>query len=191
MASMMELRISPRPENITANSHGFPLLHPMYVRNNHSEAAFDRNQIQRVEATRLITGNKTCTHPVHHHSYVQLRSRIGDPGEVMTEEIKLIQAVPVVRDDEGMFYHPDMPDFDEGEGERCRVWIAEQGLEVKMVELEYHSDESISERYFEAGEADCSYWDPDRPDGDGWFCLSIHDSDDGPVCWWARRVVTP
>lgn len=109
----------------------------------------------------------------------------------MPEEIKLIQPVPVVRDDEGMFYHPDMPDFDEGDGEKCKAWVAEQGLEVKMVELEYHSDESISERYFEAGEANCGYWDPDRPDGDGWFCLSIHDTDNGPVCWWARRVVTP
>lgn len=109
----------------------------------------------------------------------------------MPEEIKLIQPVPVSRDEDGMFYHPDMPDFDEGDEEKCKAWVAEQSLQVKMVELEYHSDEAISERYFEAGDADCSYWDPDRPDGDGWFCLSIHDTDNGPVCWWARRVVAP
>ncbi|WP_311972146.1 hypothetical protein [Pseudomonas baltica] len=90
-----------------------------------------------------------------------------------------------------MFQHPDMPDFEEGDGAKCKAWIAEQSLEVAMVELEYHSDETISERYFEAGDPDCSYWEPDRPDGKGWFCLAIHDSDEGPVCWWARRVVTP
>lgn len=107
------------------------------------------------------------------------------------DRLPLIKHWPVKRDENGFFQHPDLPDFNEGDGERCKVWIAEQGLQVKMVSLEYHSDESISERYFEAGDPDCSYWEPDRPDGDHWFCLSIHDTDDGPVCWWARRVVTP
>ena len=109
----------------------------------------------------------------------------------MSEEIKLIQPAPVVRDENGMFAHPDMPDFDEGDGDKCKAWVAEQALEVTMARLEYHSDEAVSERYFEAGDPDCSYWEPDRPDGEDWFCLAIHDTDDGPVCWWARRVVTP
>lgn len=107
------------------------------------------------------------------------------------DRVPLIKSWPVRRDENGFFQHPDLPDFDEGDGERCKAWIAEQGLQVKMIALEYHSDESISERYFEAGDPDCSYWEPDRPEGEGWFCLAIHDTDDGPVCWWARRVVTP
>jgi len=111
--------------------------------------------------------------------------------EVMPEEIRLIQPAPVTRDENGFFQHPDLPDFDEGDGDKCKAWIAEQELEVAMVSLEYHSDEAISERYFEAGDPDCSYWEPDRPDGEDWFCLAIHDTDDGPVCWWARPVVTP
>lgn len=118
-------------------------------------------------------------------------SRYSGKDEVMPEEIKLIQPAPVVRDEYGMFAHPDMPNFDEGDGDKCKAWIATQGLQVKMVSLEYHSDEAVSERYFEAGDPDCSYWEPDRPDGEGWFCLAIHDTDDGPVCWWARRDVTP
>lgn len=103
-------------------------------------------------------------------------------------EVKLIEAVEVVRDETGMFQHPDMPDFDEGDGEKCKAWIAEQGLAVGMVSLEY-ADEAIANRYFESNDPDCSYWEPDRPDGEGWFCLAIHDTDDGPVCWWARREV--
>lgn len=110
---------------------------------------------------------------------------IGSPA------VRLIEPAQVIRDENGMFQHPELPNFDEGDGEKCKQWIAEQGLQVKMVELEYHSDESVSERYFEAGDQDCSYWEPDRPDGEGWFCLAIHDTDDGPVCWWARREVTP
>ncbi|MEB0009335.1 hypothetical protein QN375_06005 [Pseudomonas sp. MH9.2] len=89
-----------------------------------------------------------------------------------------------------MFQHPDLPDFDEEDGDKCKAWIAEQGLEVQMVSLEYAS-QAIADRYFESHDQDCSYWDPEPPDGEGWFCLAIHDADDGPVCWWARRVVTP
>lgn len=102
----------------------------------------------------------------------------------------LIQPAPVIRDENGFFQHPDLPDFDEGDGDKCKAWVAEQELEVGMVSLEYHSDEAISDRYFEAGDPDCSYWEPDQPDGEGWFCLAIHDTDDGPVCWWARPLVT-
>jgi len=107
------------------------------------------------------------------------------------DRVGLINHRLVRRDENGMFQHPDMPDFDEGDDDKCKAWIAAQGLQVKMVSLEYHSDEAVSERYFEAGDPDCSYWEPDRPDGEGWFCLAIHDTDDGPVCWWARREVTP
>jgi hypothetical protein len=121
-------------------------------------------------------------------SFTDCCARRGE-DEVMPEVKELIQPAPVVRDEYGMFQHPDMPDFDEGDEEKCKIWIADQGLQVKMVSLEYHSDEAVSERYFEAGEPDCSYWEPDMPDGEGWFCLAIHDADDGPVCWWARRVV--
>ena len=107
----------------------------------------------------------------------------------MPEENKLIQPAPVVRDENGMFQHPDLPDFDEGDGDKCKAWIAQQGLQVVMVELETDAPGDIAERYFESGDPDCSYWVPNRPDGDDWFCLAIHDSDDGPVCWWALREV--
>lgn len=106
------------------------------------------------------------------------------------DRIGLINHRLVRRDENGMFQHPDMPDFEEGDDDKCKAWIAEQGLAVAMVSLEY-ADEAVADRYFESGDPDCSYWEPERPDGEGWFCLAIHDTDDGPVCWWARREVTP
>ena len=106
------------------------------------------------------------------------------------DRVGLIKHWPVNRDENGMFWHPDLPSFEEGDGDKCKKWIAEQGLVVKMSSIEDAADE-ISERYFDSHDPDCSYWEPDRPDGEGWFCLSIHDTDDGPVCWWARREVTP
>ena len=39
------------------------------------------------------------------------------------ETIKLIQPVPVVRDENGMFWHPELPPFDEGDGEKCKKWL--------------------------------------------------------------------
>lgn len=105
----------------------------------------------------------------------------------MPEEIVLIQPTPVVRDEDGMFWHPDLPSFEEGDEEKSKQWIADQGLSVLRVSLE-NAEVEIADRYFEAGEPDCSYWEPARPSGDDWFCLSINDTDDGPVCWWARRV---
>ena len=105
----------------------------------------------------------------------------------MPEEIKLIQPAPVVRDEYGMFQHPDLPDFEEGDGEKCKAWIAQQGLQLVMVHLEADAPEEIADRYYASDEPHCGYWEPGKPEGDGWFCLAIHDTDDGPVCWWGRR----
>ncbi|MDF2491158.1 MAG: hypothetical protein K0S77_3780 [Pseudomonas sp.] len=103
----------------------------------------------------------------------------------------LIRHAVVRRDENGMFQHPDLPDFNEGDGAKYKAWLAEQGLQVVMVELETDAPQDIAERYFDSDDPDCSYWEPGRPEGEGWFCLAIHDSDDGPVCWWGRRVATP
>lgn len=105
----------------------------------------------------------------------------------MPEEKQLIQPAPVVRDEYGMFQHPDLPDFDEGDSEKCKAWIAKQGLEVAMVSLDGSAPGEVADRYFNSHDPDCSYWEPGHPQGEGWFCLAIHDTDDGPVCWWARR----
>ncbi|EFC0197646.1 hypothetical protein, partial [Escherichia coli] len=34
---------------------------------------------------------------------------------------------------------------------------------------------------------DISAWEPERPEGEGWFIGSIHDTEDGPVCVWLRN----
>ncbi len=60
----------------------------------------------------------------------------------------LIQPTPVIRDENGFFQHPDMPDFDEGDREKRKALVAEQALEVGMIELEYASDQAVADRYF-------------------------------------------
>ena len=102
---------------------------------------------------------------------------------------KLIQPVEIVRDQDGYGYHPDEPDFEEGQEQEFRDWIASQGLEIKLSRLEdEHESHPAYNRYFEIGDADIHEWEASPPAGEGWFTLSIHDTDDGPVWVWARRI---
>lgn len=62
------------------------------------------------------------------------------------------------------------------------TWLNESGLESIT--------ETMPENFWSDIEG-CNGWDPhiDRPDGDGWFIGSIHDTEEeGPVCIWLRKV---
>ncbi len=41
----------------------------------------------------------------------------------------------------------------------------------------------------DAAGPDIAVWEPERPEGEGWFVGSIHDTEDGPVCIWLREKV--
>lgn len=73
----------------------------------------------------------------------------------MPEAIKLIQPAPVERDEYGMFQHPDLPDFDErdGDGQKCKAWVAQQGLQLVMFHLETDAPDEIVDRYFASNDA--------------------------------------
>lgn len=101
----------------------------------------------------------------------------------------LIQQAPVERDESGWWTHPDMPGFDEGQEREYRQWIVMQGLEVKFFSLEDAPDNHPAYiAYYDKGEGSCADWAAQCPVGDGWFTLSIHDSEDGPYWVWARRI---
>lgn len=109
------------------------------------------------------------------------------------EMIAQIEPVEVVRDAEGWWFHPQYlaePEFEDVEyipREQFEQYIAARGIEVTFTSMEGDNDEEF-ERYCETGDADCSRWTPTPPPGDGWFILSIHDTEDGPVCVWGRKV---
>ena len=104
---------------------------------------------------------------------------------------KLIEWAPVVRDAEGWFSHPDMPAFDEDQEAEYRAWLAAQRLETAYATLCGEDDKHPAYIiYFDQAGTDVSDWNPAPPSGDGWFTLSIHDSEDGPYWVWARRPAT-
>ena len=103
----------------------------------------------------------------------------------MSEE-KLIGPVDIARDEDGYWYHPNIPDFDE-DAEAWKAWLDAQGLKV----IGWHMDSDLeSHPYWEDDAAHCLGWEPETPSGDGWFLLGVFDTDDGPYVQWARREVT-
>ncbi|WP_256676858.1 hypothetical protein [Pseudomonas sp. H3(2019)] len=54
--------------------------------------------------------------------------------------------------------------------------------------MESDVDADIFDAYMNDGQVDCSAWEIPHPTEPGWFILSIHDAEDGPVCIWGRKV---
>lgn len=104
-----------------------------------------------------------------------------------------IVELPVERDECGFWTHPDY--FCPANGNEYGVfgefeeWLNENNLETYTLSLESDIEqEEFAEKYF-SGECDgdISLWEPTKPDGDGWFVGSIHDTEDGPYCIWLRN----
>jgi hypothetical protein len=93
----------------------------------------------------------------------------------------------VKRDEYGFWSHSVFDEF--GDEEIIpEDWFTSRGVKVASVKFEYDAPEELQNDWFEDGEPDCSAWNPSRPEGDGWFVLSIHDTDDGPICVWAHPI---
>lgn len=91
------------------------------------------------------------------------------------------------RGQHGYWTHPDVPDIETDA--QFKAWQAEHGFQLSIVLLESDDgigSEDVRQRYFEEGDSDILAWQPSKPDGEGWFIVSIHDSEDGPVCLWIR-----
>ncbi|MGT3292752.1 hypothetical protein [Yersinia enterocolitica] len=106
--------------------------------------------------------------------------------------IKTITAVQVERDADGFWTHPDY--FVPANGNEVGVegeFDAWQALNRVVGKLEWMECEENAEELqaaFDSVGCDVSLWQPKPPAGDGWFLASIHDTEDGPVCYWLRSI---
>lgn len=115
---------------------------------------------------------------------------VGATPRWLGRDVVLIQAAPVLRDETGNWWHPDMPPFDEGDGEKFKAWLKAQGLELSRAELgDEPEDHPAYRAIFEEANGDFSAWEPEPPAGAGWFMLAISDTEDGPACCWVRRAL--
>ncbi|MNO74278.1 hypothetical protein D3C76_652720 [compost metagenome] len=100
--------------------------------------------------------------------------------------MELIGAVDVQRCAEtGYWNHPQLPQFADYH-EAFEAWRVRQGLSLAWDEMEWSG--SQDHPYWTKGAGHCLDWEPEPPPGEGWFKLSIYDSENGPACAWVRRV---
>lgn len=103
----------------------------------------------------------------------------------------MIQPEEIQRNSDGMWTHSAWIAFCDGREyvprEEVDEWLADNGLEFAVIELEYEpSDHPAFIAYFEYEDPDLHAWEPSPPTGEGWILLSIHDHEDGPVQVWVR-----
>ncbi|EOI1385580.1 hypothetical protein [Pseudomonas aeruginosa] len=98
----------------------------------------------------------------------------------------MIQAHLVERDQFGFWTHPNYPDL----ADNCSSNEAQETLRRLGLELQTVFMESDAPRLYDSARSDQRYseWIPTRPEGSGWFVLSIHDTDNGPVCQYVRPL---
>ena len=103
-----------------------------------------------------------------------------------------ITPVAVELDENGYWEHPAYAacygDRECIPADEYNQWLHEIGMELDIVCLEYDVDSITRRRYFDTGSPDVHDWVPTKPDGEGWFIVSICDTDEGPVCTWMREA---
>lgn len=105
--------------------------------------------------------------------------------------IKLITAVEPQRDENGYWTHPDyfVPanGMEFGAPGEFAAWLDTNRTVGHLQWMESDVTEELLDT-LESGDGDISQWNPTPPAGDGWFIGSIHDTEDGPVCYWLRPI---
>jgi hypothetical protein len=95
-----------------------------------------------------------------------------------------IKPLEVKRDQYGYWSHPDYLAFCDGREfiptAEFDQWMSERGLQWLVA---YRDEDMIDPT---ADGCDISAWQPESPEGEGWFVGSIHDTEDGAVCIWLR-----
>ncbi|CQJ34756.1 TPA: hypothetical protein ACGUOZ_003388 [Yersinia enterocolitica] len=106
--------------------------------------------------------------------------------------IKTITAVPVERDNCGFWTHPDF--FVPANGNEFGVedefdaWKALNRVTGATGWMEDEENAEELQAEYDSINSSVSMWNPTPPDGDGWFMASIHETEDGPVCYWLRPI---
>lgn len=99
-----------------------------------------------------------------------------------------IYPAKVMRDADGYWDHPLLPDFNEDD-RRYREWLSTHNLTVQSTCLSDDRNHPAHDRFFEAGENNIADWEPSRPPGDYWFLLWIGPTEDDIVATWAKHTV--
>ncbi|CAB3754153.1 hypothetical protein [Paraburkholderia humisilvae] len=89
------------------------------------------------------------------------------------------------RDEDGMMGHPALPDLDEDVG--IVEFLMAFGIQAAFVMMERDAPETY-QRWTACNSANCSDWEPGRPEGEDWLLIAIYDSNDGPCALYVRDL---
>lgn len=88
------------------------------------------------------------------------------------------------RDSDGMYTHPQCPNWDEGtSAKEMHQWLSDNKVTIHYDYFESTASEDLQDKWFEEGINDCSEWVP-KCDKEGAILLCIFDTEDGPVAWF-------
>lgn len=102
----------------------------------------------------------------------------------------MIKATEVIRD-KGFWSHPKLPLESWSETiTRTEFEDFEKSnkFKVTFVEMDGDASQEFTDQWFGEGLDDCSPWEP-TPPCESAFLLSIHDTEDGPVAWFAKPIL--
>ena len=126
-----------------------------------------------------------CLHQIQEPDPVQAAPRLDDAWKA-----RMLDGQALVRDKDGIGFHPALPDFDEGV--KSSDFFAALGIELKGGMAENEMDSEAYEAMTGNGLTDdgdsYNVWTPKRPEGDGWNLVAVFDTEDGPACWWMRDM---
>lgn len=101
---------------------------------------------------------------------------------------RFLNVMEPVRSRDGYCRHPDWPE--EESDATMNAWLELIGYEIELVTLEGDEDAEDVHTRWANGDPDVLAWNPKPPaECEGWFIVSIHDHEDGPVCVWARDAL--
>lgn len=114
------------------------------------------------------------------------------PFDILAQELTrrgiplpVVMGVPVVRDAEGHWSHPHFP-FGAAQDEMPLIPVA-RGLGLEMDGILMDDTNTRDEVMERCRDGNCSEWEPEPPEGEGWFLVAIHETEDGPAAMWARQ----
>lgn len=119
----------------------------------------------------------------------------GNETNPKVSAVPMLQKIPVVRDQDGYFIHPDLRHFwqvtmDGAEHRTKEQWAAleaQAGIKTSIYHLESENvDHPAYVSYFDNGNLDITTWDP-SPESD-WWLLEIGDSEDGLYAVYATHA---
>jgi hypothetical protein len=99
------------------------------------------------------------------------------------------EAMPVVRDENGHWFHPDWPASATPDETSEEPTARGLGLELGWVRMENQVSSEVFAAYGESDGPDCRAWEPQPPTDDPeWFLTAIFDTEDGPTAHWCRPL---